>query len=107
MRNLSVSKYKFKTYRYGNGLAMLFDRKGNPWITIGPDFGFTLCLFVFVAALYSLFLYFLFHINNIPSILLYLGVGLVLVNASATLITVFLNPGHPEKGILKQKNHEW
>ena len=30
---------------------MLFDKNGDPWITIGPNYGFTIVLYVFVLIL--------------------------------------------------------
>mmetsp|Transcript_17953 Transcript_17953/g.15866 ORF Transcript_17953/g.15866 Transcript_17953/m.15866 type:complete len:87 (+) Transcript_17953:197-457(+) len=86
---------------------MFFDRNGSPWITIGPDFGFTMCLFIFVGTLYSILLYFLFQIKDINPLFRYAGVTLVAVNASAVLITVFLNPGHPTKERSVRPGSEW
>ena len=34
--------------KFGKGHAMLFDNKGDPWITVGPDYWFTIILYLFV-----------------------------------------------------------
>jgi hypothetical protein len=86
---------------------MLFDKEGSPWITIGPDFLFTLCMFVFLGGMYSVFLFFLYHIKTSYNIFWYLGWMLVMVNLFSTLFTVLYNPGHPKKIKGLPRNREW
>ncbi|CAI2375841.1 unnamed protein product [Moneuplotes crassus] len=94
-------------YEYGNCYAMCFDKHGSPWITIGPDFCFTICLFIFLSLIYSVFLYFSTHLKSYYPILVFLGVVLVLVNLFSTLFTVFINPGHPSKRLSVPPHREW
>ena len=86
---------------------MFFDKEGNPWITIGPDFLFTLCMFVFMGGMYTIFLWFLFHIQTDKSIFWYAGLSLFIIQSSSMLITVFLNPGHPKKVKGMPRTQQW
>ena len=88
---------RWKVHRFGNGYAMFMDKNGDPWVTIGPNYGFTLLCYFFITGLGVI----LFTVISKASpefwYTRYLALALLFSCYLALTCTVLLNPGVPRK----------
>ena len=74
---------------------MFLDKNGDPWITIGPNYVFTIILYAFVTLLACVLLNMISHASKK---IWYIEAGIYFIIFLAYLslsLTVLLNPGHP------------
>jgi hypothetical protein len=76
----------------GRTIILMYDSKGEPLLTIGPHIAMSICLFVTITVLCSVF-----SVSMGPNdkILTALGVCIVLLHLSTFLATCLANPGIP------------
>jgi hypothetical protein len=84
-----------KLHPYGKGYAMFFDKHGDPWVTIGPNYFFTLILYIFMTVLSVVLVKIVVHADNKIWYLKLIAAGVIFLAYFSLSLTVLLNPGHP------------
>ncbi|CAI2380593.1 unnamed protein product [Moneuplotes crassus] len=82
---------------YGNSLAFCKNKYGNPWITIGPDYPYCICLLVCVGAVSFVQLLLLYNFQTSKWPLKLIGYLILFICDSSLLGTMLCNPGHPNQ----------
>mmetsp|Transcript_4996 Transcript_4996/g.4241 ORF Transcript_4996/g.4241 Transcript_4996/m.4241 type:complete len:90 (+) Transcript_4996:213-482(+) len=83
---------------------MFMDKNGDPWLTLGPNFYFTIVLYIFVTGIAIILLSIMSKAK--PEYWYYkiIIILCILFCYFALSLTVFLNPGHISKKELPPSN---
>lgn len=92
---------------YGNCIGLLYNSRGNPWITIGPDFGYSICLLSCVTVLCGIGSFLWYRFETSLSFVKPCVALIIFVNYFSLLCTMLLNPGHPDVYEGLPKSTQW
>ena len=102
-----LEDYVWYPGNYGNWTGLFFDKHGNPWITIGPDFPYSMCLLTFVTIVWGVYTYLLFIYETEFAIIKSLAMLIPLVCWGSLVSTMLVNPGHPNQYTGLPKNNKY
>ena len=86
---------EFKINRKGNMKMFCYNKKGEPLIVIGPNWGLAFIMLITIDIISICYFYFLW--NLLFKFMLYIGIIIFLMQTIIYLIIILINPGIPSK----------
>ncbi|CAI2379581.1 unnamed protein product [Moneuplotes crassus] len=90
-------KGTFRIVKMGNCYATAFNKNGDPWITLGPNYVFTIILYLFLAGLSVVLMIIISQAKKEFWFFKIIAIVLIFLAFLSLSLTVFINPGHPSK----------